>query len=181
MCKILSTNLEVQLLCSLSGCPCLFSLYIERSNKSFVSGGSLLFKIQCLRTNSHVHVHCKPYNLSCQKLKIVAYSRNFSHERGACAALLPSCVVCLSSCRFSHESNHRPGVKAQIFLRSLPGGPLSLPFFPFSAHPLSLDDTLHRPGSTSPRRRAAHPPKRGGNRGGRSAAANSTGDRAPEA
>lgn len=131
-CKILAAQISrCSFYAPCPGCPSLSFLLptTERSNKSL---GSFLFKIQCLRTNSHVHVHCKPYNLLCQKLKIVAYSRNLA--RMSCVPALQR--VCLSSCRLSHESNHRPGVKAQIFLRCLPGGPPSLPFFPFSPHPL---------------------------------------------
>jgi hypothetical protein len=138
---------------------------VRLKSSNLVSGGSFLVKIHQIqmppKTLSHVHGHCafvlsKTQN-SCKFSQILMMS---------CVVCLPSC--CLSSCRFSHESNHRPGVKAQMFLRSL-----------FSPHPFSF--SLDRPGSISPRRRAAEPPKRGGNRGGRSAAPNSTGDRAPEA
>ena len=73
--------------------------------------------------------------------------------------------------RFSHHQ--RKGQKCKYFLLPLAGRPLShRAGFPLPLPLTSPSSTLllDRPGSTSPRRRAGHPPPRGAYRGGRWAA-----------
>jgi hypothetical protein len=103
------------------------------------------------RIHSHVHGHCKPCNLSCQNTCV------FQIEW---AVPMRSCPLQVCPCPDSLIIKER-GKSVNIFDPLFLVGSLShRARFPLPLPRTSTSSTLllHRPGSTSPRRRAGHHP-----------------------